>query len=120
MAIRRRFGLYPLEAKPEVVEHEWSMVAGSGSYGANLASLMKKVNNKLVDGHAHTAALELGVGHSYFLPTHDVSFEEAKRLVRNKWSYQVRPLLRKFALHFDLITDLQEFDKELDACLTQP
>ena len=120
VAIRRRFGLYPLGARPEVVQQVWSK-AGDETYGAQLAALMKRLNEKLGSGHDPSAAIELGVGHSYFLPAPGSSGDTAKKQVRMKWAYQVQPLLREYAQLLNLGADsLQEFFKPLDQCLAQP
>ena len=92
VAIRRRFGLYAQGAKPEVVQQVWASV-GDEPYGAQLADLMVRLNERLDSGHDPSAAVELGVGHSYFLPVPGSSGEIAKKQVHMKWSYQVQPLL---------------------------
>jgi 5-methylcytosine-specific restriction protein B len=120
VAIRRRFGLYPLGARPEVVQQVWSS-AGDEPYGVQLAALMKRLNEKLGMGHDPSAAVELGVGHSYFLPAPGADGETAKQQVQLKWAYQVQPLLREYAQLLNLGPDsLQEFLKTLDQCLAQP
>jgi 5-methylcytosine-specific restriction enzyme B len=120
VAIRRRFGLYPLGARPEVVQQVWS-AAGDEPYGVRLAALLKRLNEKLGSGHDPSAAVELGVGHSYFLPAPGSSGETAKEQVQMKWAYQVQPLLREYAQLLNLSADsLQEFFKPLDQCLAQP
>ena len=45
VAIRRRFGLYPLEPNPEVVRQVWLSV-GDEAYGKQLAALMDRVNTE--------------------------------------------------------------------------
>jgi 5-methylcytosine-specific restriction endonuclease McrBC GTP-binding regulatory subunit McrB len=120
VAIRRRFGLYPLGARPEVVQQVWSS-AGDKHYGERLAALMKRLNEKLGTGHDPSAAVELGVGHSYFLPDPESSGETVKKQVEMKWAYQVQPLLREYAQLLNLGADsLQEFFKPLAQCLAQP
>ena len=120
VAIRRRFGLYPLGARPEVVRQVWA-TAGDESYGGSLAGLMKRINDKLGSGHDPSAAVELGVGHSYFLPAPGSSGEAAKKQVQMKWTYQVQPLLREYAQLLNLDADsLKEFFEPLDHCLTPP
>jgi 5-methylcytosine-specific restriction protein B len=121
VAIRRRFGLYPLGARSEVVQQVWSS-AGDKPYGVRLADLMERVNKELVSGHDPSADVELGVGHSYFLPSQGSFGETAKKQVQMKWTYQVQPLLREYAQLLNLDTNsLQEFlEKPLDQCLSQP
>jgi 5-methylcytosine-specific restriction protein B len=120
VAIRRRFGLYPVGARPEVVREMW-LAAGDESFGGRLAGLMKRLNEKLGAGHDPSAAIELGVGHSYFLPSPDASDDAAKRQVELKWVYQVQPLLREYSQLSNLSADsLQEFFRPLEQCLGQP
>ena len=82
---------------------------------------MTCLNEKLGSGHDPSAAVELSVGHSYFLPAPGSSGEAAKKQVQMKWVYQVQPLLREYAQLLHLGADsLQEFFKPLDQCLTWP
>ena len=82
---------------------------------------MKRLNEKLGTGHDPSAAVELGVGHSYFLPGAESSGETLKKQVEMKWAYQVQPLLREYAQLLNLgANSLQEFFKPLDQCLAQP
>lgn len=119
VAIRRRFGLYPLEAKPDVVRNVWS-VAGNEDYGRQLAELMTRLNNKLAIGCQQGASPEQQVGHSYFLPMHSSSGDTAIEQVRMKWKYQVQPLLREYAQLLNLDADsLKEYFRPLDTCLGQ-
>jgi len=120
VAIRRRFGLYPMAARPEVVRQVWSSI-GDRPYSDKVAALMERLNTTLGNGHDPSAAVELGVGHSYFLPTQKSSKETAKKQVRMKWEYQVQPLLREYAQFLNLDSNsIQEFlEKPLDRCLGQ-
>ncbi len=119
VAIRRRFGLYPLKPRPEVVQQEWSR-AGDALYGSRLAALMKRLNEKIGSGDDPNAAVELGVGHSYFLPAPGSKGEAAKKQVQMKWTYQVQPLLREYAQLLNFGADsLQEFFKPLDQLAQQ-
>ncbi len=120
VAIRRRFGLYHLGGKPEVVQQVWTS-AGDYSYGKKLAVLMQRIN-KILSDHDPSAGVELGVGHSYFLPAQqevvEKQVEAAKKHVQMKWDYQVRPLLHEYAQFLNLGTNfLQEFSKSLNQCL---
>jgi AAA domain (dynein-related subfamily) len=119
VAIRRRFGLYPLEPNSEVVREVWSR-AGDKVHGIKLAALMDQINKKLRSG-PDAGAAECGVGQSYFLPKPEASGEIAKNQVEMKWKYQVQPLLREYEqlLNVDAHS-LQEFFKPLDQCLGQP
>jgi 5-methylcytosine-specific restriction protein B len=120
VAIRRRFGLYHLPPNSDVVQNVWSM-AGDASYGLQLAKLMKRLNNMLGTGNDPSAEAELGVGHSYFLPSPDSSGDDAKRQVQMKWEYQVQPLLREYAQLLNLGADYQAFfKKSLDQALAEP
>src|SRR5208337_3994672 len=96
VAIRRRFGLYPLGPSSSVVQKEWE-TAGYKDYGVQLAKLMERLNKMLRPENDPSAEAELGVGHSYFLPIPGVSGEAAKQQVQMKWQYQVQPLLREYA-----------------------
>ena len=121
VAIRRRFGLYPLQPNPKVVRQVWLSV-GDEAYGKQLAALMDRINPKLRSGPEPNAAAEMGVGQSYFLPKPGVPVEVAKKQVEMKWLYQVQPLLREYEqlLNVDAHS-LQEFIiKPLDKCLGQP
>jgi 5-methylcytosine-specific restriction endonuclease McrBC GTP-binding regulatory subunit McrB len=118
VAIRRRFGLYPLEAKPEIVQQVWS-AAGDEAYGGKLGALMTRLNNKLGIGHEQGAPIEQQVGHSYFLPMQGSTGKTAKEQVRLKWTYQVQPLLREYSQLLNLGSDsLKEFfNVSLEECL---
>jgi hypothetical protein len=81
---------------------------------------MKRLNEKLGSGHDPSAAVELGVGHSYFLPAPGSFGEKAKRQVQMKWEYQVEPLLREYAQLLNLGADsLQEFFRPLEECMRE-
>src|SRR5208283_2007332 len=84
VAIRRRFGLYPLGPSSSVVQKEWE-TAGYKDYGVQLAKLMERLNKMLRPENDPSAEAELGVGHSYFLPIPGVSGEAAKQQVQMKW-----------------------------------
>ena len=122
VAIRRRFGLYPLGARPEVVQQVWAS-AGDESYGRAVGRPHETTQQNL-SGHDPSAGVELGVGHSYFLPAHksmSKKVEAAKKQVQMKWDYQVQPLLREYAQLLNLgANSLQEFFKPLNQCLDQP
>jgi hypothetical protein len=79
---------------------------------------MNRLNEKLGSGHDPSAAVELGVGHSYFLPAPGSSGKAARQQVQMKWEYQVQPLLREYAQLLLGIDSLQVFFKPLDQCLT--
>ena len=114
VAIRRRFGMFLKEPRPEVVQEVWSGI--DEAYGEQLASLLGRLNGDIQkNNHETTAAEELGVGHSYFLPAERT---DAKEQVRRKWLYQVQPLLQEYAKL--LATDSLKgyFKKKLDECLT--
>jgi hypothetical protein len=117
VAIRRRFGLYPLQPNPDVVRQVWSSV-GDEPYGKQLADLMSRINAKLRSGPDAAAASEWGVGQSYFLPKPGASVDAAKKQVEMKWTYQVQPLLREYEQLLNLDAhSLQEFYKPLEKCL---
>jgi 5-methylcytosine-specific restriction enzyme B len=114
VAIRRRFGLYPLEPNPDVVRQVWSS-AGDESYGKQLADLMSRINSKLRNG---PDAAEWGVGQSYFLPKPGAAGDIAKKQVEMKWHYQVQPLLREYEQFLNRDTDfLKEFYRSLKEVL---
>jgi 5-methylcytosine-specific restriction enzyme B len=120
VAIRRRFGLYPLQPNSDVVREVWSR-AEDEAHGKQLADLMKRVNEKLRSGHDAGAATECGVGQSYFLPKPEADVKTAKKQVEMKWKYQVQPLLREYEQLLNLDAhSLQEFVEPLEKCLGQP
>lgn len=120
VAIRRRFGLYHVPPKREIVEQIWS-ATGDEQYGKQLAGLMRRVNETLGGAQDPGAPAELGVGHSYFLPADGSSAEAAREQARMKWVYQVQPLLREYAQLLNLDAEsLKQFSKPLDDCLDQP
>ena len=94
VAVRRRFGLYPLQPNSDVVRQVWSSIAKD--YGEQLAALMERINAKLRSGPDASAAAEWGVGQSYFLPKPGAAGDIAKKQVEMKWLYQVQPLLREY------------------------
>jgi hypothetical protein len=96
VAIRRRFGLVHIGPNPDVVRNAWKQIKGVEAYGEQLAGLMTALNQAL-GGEDPTAEVELGVGHSYFLPNPGSSRDESLKQVRMKWKYQVQPLLREYA-----------------------
>lgn len=117
VAIRRRFGLVPLRPRSDVVRDKWSKI--DGSYGEKLAGLMEELNGALKNSnHDSSAADELGVGHSYFLPAEDANGDEAKEQVRRKWEYQVQPLLREYAQLLNSDSLKNYFKKSLNDWLT--
>jgi hypothetical protein len=89
VAIRRRFGLYHLPPDANIVRKVWSR-AGGASYGEQLAKLMGRLNGKLGAGTDPSAEAELGVGHSYFLPTSVPLGEAAKQLTQMKQQVQMK------------------------------
>lgn len=123
VAIRRRFGLYPLEPQSAVVRSVWKSV-GDETYGAKLAALMDRLNENL-GSRRDVGAGTLGVGQSYFLPTQVSSakpgrqqLEAAKQQVKLKWKYQVIPLLREYDQLLPGDDSLQEyFSRSLEECL---
>jgi len=127
VAIRRRFGLYHLGPQSGVVRNVWTTV-GDEAYGAQLAALMDRLNDKLRSQQDAIAAVELGVGHSYFLPTQrswakasEQQVEAARQEVKMKWMYQVQPLLREYAQLLPGSDSLRVFfNRSLDECLAQP
>ncbi|MHB1425484.1 MAG: AAA family ATPase [Gemmataceae bacterium] len=110
VAIRRRFALFPLGPNPDVVQHVWREI-GDESYGNRLARLMDELNAKLKQGNDSNAEMEMGVGHSYFLPTPGSSLEDAKEQVGRKWTYQVQPLLREYEQLLNRGTELEKYFK---------
>jgi len=118
VAIRRRFGLYPLGAQPEVVQRIWAS-SGDAAYGDQLADLMNRLNSKLGDEQDPGARIEQQVGHSYFLPAQGSSGDIAREQVSLKWKYQVQPLLREYVQMLNPGPDsLRAFlNESLDACL---
>lgn len=120
VAIRRRFGLCHLSPNSATVREAWRN-AGDDRYGQKLASLMEKLNQALNTGNDPSAEVELGVGHSYFLPTPGSNKEAAKQQVGMKWDHQVQPLLREYAQLLNLGVDsLRAFFKPLAQALAQP
>ncbi len=120
VAIRRRFGLYPVPPRSDVIGNVWRD-AEDEAYGEQLMQLMKKLNSKLNTGDDSSAGAELGIGHSYFIPAPNVSGEAAKQQVRMKWEYQVQPLLREYAQLLNLGADtLRGWFHPLDEVLEQP
>jgi len=82
VAIRRRFGLYHLAPRPEVVKEEWRTI--DESYGNQLARLLELLNRALNSDDVPSAEAELGVGHSYFLPASGSPANAAKEQVAKK------------------------------------
>jgi 5-methylcytosine-specific restriction protein B len=111
-AIRRRFALVHIGPNPDVVRRSWQQIAGwpnAESYGGQLARLMTDLNQAL-GGDDPTAEVELGVGHSYFLPNPGSARDAALLQVRMKWVSQVQPLLRQYAQVLNLGVDFfQQF-----------
>jgi 5-methylcytosine-specific restriction protein B len=95
VAVRRRFGLVHVGPDPEVVRRTWQQLPNGASYGDKLAQLMCQINGDLA-GDDPLGAVELGVGHSYFLPIPGATAEAAMQQVRLKWEHQVQPLLREY------------------------
>lgn len=114
VAIRRRFGLVPFGPDSEVVRKIW--LKHDADFGKSLTDLMETVNMKL-RAHDTSAAEELGVGQSYFLPAEGSSTAKAKQQVQLKWEYQVIPLLKEYAQLLSTGDSLEEFFKPLDNCL---
>jgi len=122
VAIRRRFGLYHVGPEPNVVRSAWRSVRespdtdwpGSATYDDQLARWMTDLNSSL-GGEDPAAEVELGVGHSYFLPAPGSTREEALRQVRMKWKYQVRPLLHQYAQVLNLGAEFFQRFRDLPA-----
>ena len=114
VAIRRRFALFPLGPSADVVRGVWGNIGDEG-YGRDLAAPMEKLN-ATINKDNPGADSELGVGHSYFLPTlasgddaEQQSVEDAKKQVERKWEYQVKPLLREYEQLLNRGTDLEKY-----------
>ncbi|MHB1423862.1 MAG: McrB family protein [Gemmataceae bacterium] len=118
VAIRRRFALFPLGPNAQVVRDFWRDIGDEGC-GRRLAELMDKMNADLKKVQEASGEAELGVGHSYFLPKRESSFEEAKQQVKMKLLYQVRPLLRVYAELLSRESDLQKCFASLDEVIAQ-
>jgi 5-methylcytosine-specific restriction protein B len=119
VAIRRRFGLVECPPRSKVVRDIWASISDD-DYGVRLAALMDQLNDTLkMNGHDATASIELGVGHSYFLPKPRAAGSIAKQQVRNKWEYQVKPLLREYEQLMPSGDSLERYllSKSLDDCL---
>lgn len=81
------------------------------------ADLMTRINSELASGDADT---EVGVGQSYFIPTHSSSVA-AEDEIQMKWKHQVWPLLREYAQLLNLGPDFtKRFPETLDDILTTP
>ena len=120
VAIRRRFGLYHVPPRSDVIRNVWHD-AQDEDYGEGLVRLMEELNATLNTGNDSSAGAELGIGHSYFIPAPNVSGEAAKQQVRMKWEYQVQPLLREYAQLLNLGADtLRGWFNPLDEVLKQP
>lgn len=115
VAIRRRFGLFHIGPNADVVRNAWQQIAGAETYGEQLARLMTDLNKRL-GGEDLTAEVELGVGHSYFLPSPGSTRDSALQQVQMKWKCQVQPLLREYAQLLNLGPNFfQEFRDLLPA-----
>ena len=94
-AVRRRFPQMLIPPDPAVVRNAW---AADPACGDLLANLMTDINNELAA--ASELGDEIGVGHSYFLFDPAVmgpgGEPNPRTQVRNKWKYQVEPLLREY------------------------
>ncbi len=120
VAIRRRFGLRHVAPDSEVVRAAWHD-AQEQSYGERLVKLMEQLNAMLDTGNDRNAQAEMGIGHSYFLPSAGASGEVAQQQVRMKWEHQVQPLLREYAQLLNLGADaLGKWLHPLDQVLPQP
>ena len=94
VAVRRRFGLIPVDPDSDVVRRCWKRRFPNADEGfvTGLVALMERINLALKNDNA-----ELGIGQSYFLPDDESqTFAEAQTVVRNRWTYQVRPLLDEY------------------------
>jgi 5-methylcytosine-specific restriction enzyme B len=126
VAVQRRFGLYPSEPQSGVVRNVWK-AAGDEAYGAQLAALMDRLNEKLRSRQGASAAVELGVGQSYFLPTQEALAKAGRQQVavarqqaKMRWMYQVQPLLREYNQLLPGDDSLQDFfNRSLEECLAQ-
>ena len=118
VAVRRRFGLYPMDPQSAVVRNVWK-TAGDALYGEKLADLMDRLNKKLRSLQDVGSAIEFGVGQSYFLPSPEATAKTRKQHVQLKWKYQVQPLLREYHSVVPGDDSLQEyFTRSLDDYLT--
>jgi MoxR-like ATPase len=90
VAIRRRFALHLVGPNTEVIERKWADHVME-TRGRQLAELMTTLNAQL-QGDGQDS--ELGVGHSYFIPTAE---EEPWLQVQAKWKHQVRQLLAEYS-----------------------
>ncbi|MBL8818719.1 MAG: AAA family ATPase [Planctomyces sp.] len=118
VAVRRRFGLYPMDPESAVVRNVWK-AAGDAAYGEKLADLMDRLNKRLRSMQEVGSAIEFGVGQSYFLPSPGATAKTRKQQVQMKWKYQVQPLLREYHSVVPGDDSLQEyFTRSLDDCLT--
>lgn len=118
VAVRRRFGLYPMDPQSTVVRNIWKAV-GDAAYGEKLADLMDRLNKILRSLQEAGSAIEFGVGQSYFLPSPEATAKTRKQQVQMKWKYQVQPLLREYHSVVPGDDSLQEyFTRSLDDCLT--
>jgi 5-methylcytosine-specific restriction protein B len=118
VAVRRRFGLYPMEPQSSVVRNLWKS-GGDAAYGEKLADLMDLLNERLRSLQDVGSAIEFGVGQSYFLPSSGGSAKSRRQQVQMKWKYQVQPLLREYHSVAPGDDSLQEyFTRSLDDCLS--
>jgi 5-methylcytosine-specific restriction enzyme B len=121
VAVRRRFALVPVEPDPAVVMAVWKERFGRGgeAFAGDLIGLMGRVNGVL--GKDRQDGIHLGIGQSYFLPRdapEDVDFETAQSTVRNRWEYQVRPLLDEYEVMAGV--DVVEYREDLDELIKKP
>jgi len=117
VAVRRRFGLLPIPPDPEVVRQVWKkqFPRENEGFAGELAQLMKQIN---ADLRLRQDSVELGVGQSYFLPgTDSAIYKDAQEVVRNRWKYQVRPLLAEYDVMADVHLSEHLKADDLDAVL---
>jgi len=120
IAVRRRFGMVRVKPNSDVVLEIWRkdrFGAEGEAYAKRLVGLMESINKHLGNKAGHDGA-ELGVGQSYFLPDDEnMEFQEAKKVVQNRWKYQVHPLLAEYDVMFGVPLPEHLKDEDLDTVL---
>jgi hypothetical protein len=120
IAVRRRFGMVRVGTNSDVVLEMWGkdrFGAEGEAYAKQLVGLMEVINKHLGNQAGHDGA-ELGVGQSYFLPDDEnMEFQEAKKVVQNRWKYQVHPLLAEYDVMFGVPLPEHLKDEDLDTVL---